>query len=77
MTEAAFITLTEAANMIGVSKDTLRRRMTAFQENGFPEKNPLMNKYPRAQVEAFIAQQTGEADIIESSKSQGVNTDAF
>lgn len=77
MTDPAFITLSEAAEMIGVSPDTLRRRKEAYQENGFPERNRLVNKYPRAQVEAFIAQQTGESAIVEPSQTEGVNTDAF
>lgn len=77
MTKPAFITLSEAAEMIGVSTDTLRRRMSAYQENGFPQRNTVVNKYPRVQVEAFISQQSGESDINESSSYSGVNTDAL
>jgi DNA-binding Lrp family transcriptional regulator len=77
MTQPAFITLSEAAGMIGVSSDTLRRRMATFQEHGFPERNRVVNKYPRQQVEAFIARQTGESDTFDLSDDEGVNTDAF
>lgn len=77
MTKPAFITLSEAAEMIGVSTDTLRRRMSAYQENGFPQRNTVVKKYPRVQVEAFILQQSGESNINESSSYSGVNTDAL
>lgn len=77
MTEPAFITFSEAAEMIGVSTDTLRRNLGSYQAEGFPGRDPLVNKYPRAKVQAFIDARTGEGATVNLSDSQGVNTDAF
>lgn len=77
MTQPAFVTLKEAAEMIGVHVDTLRRNMANYVRSGFPERDKVVNRYSRAAVQAFIESRDGTSATVRESQSQGVNTDAL
>jgi hypothetical protein len=75
----AFITRTATAKRLGMSYDTLRSRMVAMVRSGFPEIDPIMDRYVTADVEAWIEslRQIKTGDILEVHHTQEVNTDAL
>jgi hypothetical protein len=74
----AFITRTATTKRLGISYDTFRSRMVAMRRAGFPEMDPIMDRYVTADVEAWIEsrRQIKTGDILDVH-TQEVNLDAL
>jgi len=73
----AFLTVSAVADRLGVSYDTLRRRLPIMRAQGFPERDPLFNRYVAADVEAWIATRSKIAHDGRTETQAKVNYDAL
>lgn len=67
---AAFMTGTEVAARLGVHPTTFRRNRADLYRAGFPRPNPVMGRYPTADVEAWIDRQSAQGS---PGEQKGVN----
>jgi hypothetical protein len=72
----AFLTKTAVAERLGVSLDTLRRRLPELRAMGFPEPHPVLSLYLAADVEAWLCSQARIAQA-ERTETPEVNYGAF
>jgi hypothetical protein len=63
---------------MGMSYDTFRSRMPAMRRSGFPEVDPIMERYVADDVEAWIQSRSKikTGDILDAH-TQEINTDAL
>lgn len=52
--EAAFASQAWVAARLGISPDTFRRKRAKLVRAGFPEPHPILNRYRKADVDAWI-----------------------
>lgn len=67
---SAFLTKTAVSERLGVSLDTLRRRLPELRAMGFPEPHPVLSLYLAADVEAWLSNQAriAQADKTETTE---------
>ncbi len=73
--QAAFARASWAAARLGISVDTFRRRRPLLARAGFPEIDPIVGAYVKADVEAWISKRRQIDDAIPEDGE--VNVDAL
>lgn len=77
MPEPAFLTHEEVATLLCSSPDWLYRNRPKLVKAGFPDRDPLVRKYLRADVEAWINKRRRVKDEATQPTAPGINFDAF
>lgn len=75
----AFLTVRQVSERLGCSPSTFREKRDSMIRDGFPPKDAIMNAYPAAAVEDWIARRSRIAPdgvTVEGSRT-GVNLDAL
>lgn len=74
----AFIRYADAAEMLGVSATTFYSRRSALEAEGFPAPDPILKRYLRADVEAWIRsrRRVPDADTVQVGGAE-INADAL
>lgn len=78
--QPAFVDTMTVIEMLGVSSSQFYRCRPQMRAAGFPEPDPIMNKYLRADVEAWVnsRRKIKEDDTVEGVETKlKVNTDAL
>lgn len=73
----AFYTKSEVAARLGYSASHFGRTRERLEREGFPKVDPLLGRYLKADVEAWIDNRSSNSGKVDASKSQGVNTNAL
>lgn len=76
MNAPATLTKAQVAALLGVSRDTLNRRLPALAVHGFPAPDALLGRYLRADVEAWLERRRQLTQAGASRKPE-VNYDAL
>lgn len=74
-----FGSLSWVAATLGLSKDQLRKRLPQMTTDGFPQPDPIVDLYIKADVQAWIdrrRQCVKTVNVIESKPISGANLDA-
>lgn len=77
---AAFILTGEVVELLGVAPSTFYDRRAALEATGFPKPDPVMRRYLRADVEAWIQsrRRVPDPDSVQMGASDlGINFDAL
>ncbi len=75
-TQAAFITAREVAALFGWHPDHFSKKKRDLVKIGFPEPDPVVRKYLRADVEAWIEGRRRIKDGATVGGASGINLDA-
>lgn len=77
MTEPAFVDHRTVAQMLGITPDALYRKRASLVATGFPDRDPLIGKYLRADVEAWINKRRRLRDEANIPEAPGTNFGAI
>jgi predicted DNA-binding transcriptional regulator AlpA len=80
MTAPAFLTVAEVAARLGVAKSTFYARLPKMKREGFPDIDPLMERYSAEAVEKWITTraQMGQGMVtLDVSVTKGINRHAL
>ena len=79
MTAPAFIRHDAVAERLGISPTTFYDRRSALEAEGFPKPDPVMKRYHRDDVEAWIKgrRRVADPDMVRVEGGAEINFDAL
>ena len=77
--DPAFIPHNAVAERLGISPTTLYDRRPALEAEGFPRPDPIMKRYLRDDVEAWLKsrRRVRDPDMVNVEGSSGIDFDAL
>jgi predicted DNA-binding transcriptional regulator AlpA len=80
MNAPAVLTAAEVALRLGVAKSTFYARLPKMKREGFPDMDPVMERYSAAAVEKWVSDRAkmGQAGVValDVTKPKGINRNA-
>lgn len=79
MTDPAFIPHNLVAERLGIGPTTFYKYRSALEAEGFPRPDPIINRYHREDVEAWIKsrRRVADPDMVQVEGTPEINFDAL
>lgn len=76
---SAFIPHSEVAKRLGISPTSLYEKKPALEAEGFPRPDPLLKRYHRDDIEAWIKgrRKLADPDTVTAGADPAINWDAL